>query len=294
MKRFTALIASAALSLGAGSVATAATIPVTDWHTFRATTATTLGGQGTNAPTMGSTTASSSNGFIVGYLPNAIALTNVGDFVTLSFNVSFNDATGVTNNGDNFRWALFDLNGQTPVSGDNFATAGVDGQTDDWRGYWFGHKGGGGAGTNGSIRERTAALASGDNIFAAAAPNNTSAPSLGAVGGTAVTIAGSVNGDNTGPLYTGTLTLTKTAAGIDLSGSFSGTNGANANSFSVSDNTTPSPASFRAVAFLNGSGISADQVIFQNVNVLTNVPEPAAAGVLALSAMAIGMRRRRA
>ena len=73
--------------------------------------------------------------------------------------------------GDNFRYALFDLNGQTPVAAENTATPGVDGQTDNWRGYWFGNKGGGGAGNNGSIRERIADLISGDNIFAAASPN---------------------------------------------------------------------------------------------------------------------------
>ena len=96
-----------------------------------------------------------------------MSLTNLGDRITFSYQVTFTDAGGMSSAGDNFRYALFDLNGQTPVTAENTATAGVDGQTDNWRGYWFGNKGGGGAGNNGSIRERIAALNSGDNAFAA-------------------------------------------------------------------------------------------------------------------------------
>src|SRR5215207_10806543 len=154
-----ALVVAASASLAVASWASAA--PVTDWHTFRASPATTLSGQGTDDPIMGGPTAAetSSNGFLVGYLSQPVTLANEGDFVTLTFNVSFNDdAGGTVGGGDNFRFALFNLNGQTPVTADNTATAGVDGQTDNWRGYWCGHKGGGGAGINGSIRERSAAL----------------------------------------------------------------------------------------------------------------------------------------
>jgi hypothetical protein len=281
-------LVAAALFLSASSAIAA---PVTDWHTFRAAPATTLAGQGTANPVMGTadgtTTVSSSNGFLVGYF-NPISLVNVGDSITLSFNVRFNDDAGVTNGaGDNFRFALFDLNGQTKVTADNTATAGVDGQTDDWRGYWFGTKSGTGTGSGGSIREKITANASGDNPFAAASPNNTTVESKGTVGGTTVTLVSSTDGDATGPLYSGVMTLTKTAAGIDLSGSFTGNDGAN--TFAASDTTSPFPVNFGAVAFLNGGGVSADQLIFSNVSV---VPEPSALALVGLAGLACVRRRR--
>jgi len=193
--------------------------------------------------------------------------------------------------GDNFRFALFDSNGQTKLTDDNYALAGVDGQTDNWRGYWYGVRNGTGTGSGGSIREREAAMAAGeDNPFT----NSTGSPgvSRGTVGGSAVILASSINGDNTGPTYTGTMTITKTATGNDLTGSFSGTNSANANTFAVSDNTSPFPSTFDVVGFLNGNALNADQVIFQDITVTTNVPEPTVLGLAALTAAGFAMRRR--
>lgn len=235
----------------------------------------------------GTTTVTSTNGFLVGYF-DPISLANGGDRITLSFNVSFNDDAGVTNGaGDNFRFALFDLNGQTPVTADNTASAGVDGQTDNWRGYWFGTKSGTGTGSGGSIREKIAANISGDNPFAAAGANGPTVESKGPVDGTTVTLASSTDGDGTGPLYAGVMTLTKTIDGVDLSGSFTGNDGSNL--FSASDTTSPFPLSLGAVSFLNGGGVSADQVIFSNVSVA--VPEPSTLALLAFGGLACVRRR---
>ena len=41
--------------------------PITDWHTFKSPTATTLAGQGTSSPVFGSPSASSSTAFLIGY-----------------------------------------------------------------------------------------------------------------------------------------------------------------------------------------------------------------------------------
>lgn len=234
--------------------------PVTNWHTFRATTATTLSGQGTSSPVYGSTNLTASGSFLIGYL-DALSLTNVGDRITFSFQASFTDAVGMANAMDNFRFALFDLNGQTPVTAENTASAGVNGQTDDWRGYWFGVRHPTGVG---SIRERIAALVSGDNAFAATGDNNPTAPSLGSVGGDGVNFLSST-GPEGGPPYLGVMALEKTPAGVALAGLFGG-NGAT-NLFAVNDDATPFPVNYAAVGYLNGGPLSCDQINFQNVTV---------------------------
>src|SRR5215213_9897436 len=63
--------------------------PVVDWHTFKATTATTLSGQGTDHPTVGSLTTTADASFVIGYLSTPITLTNPGEQITFTFNVSF-------------------------------------------------------------------------------------------------------------------------------------------------------------------------------------------------------------
>ena len=89
-------------------------------------------------------------------------------------------------------------------------------------------------------------------------------------------------------LYTGVMTLEVTAVGtVQLSGSFTGNGGAN--SFSFTDSSTPLTGNYNAVGFLNGSALSADQMIFQDASV---VPEPAAAGLLVVGALMRCARRR--
>lgn len=227
--------------------------PVTNWHTFRATTATTLSGQGTSNPVLGSTNLTGSGAFFVGYF-DPISLTNAGDRLILTFQVSFTDLAGFTNANDNFRFALFDLNGQTPVTVENSATAGVDARTDDWRGYWYGVKHGT---TGGSIRERMA-LISGDNPFSATGGNTGTAPSLGLVGGTGVSFLNVTN-----QTFSAQMILEKTTTGVSLGGYFAGPTGTN--QFLAPDNTSPWPASYGAFGILNGGPLSCDQMNFQNV-----------------------------
>lgn len=281
MKHPTVLVwaAAAGLFASAGN-AFAATIPVTDWHTFRATTATVLSGQGTDDPVVGSVATTSTNAFVIGYFP-ALPLNNVGDKIIFTFGVSFNDGAGVaTTTPDQFRFALYNTNGETLTTADNTATAGNT-DTDGYKGYWFGVKSGS-TGAQGSIRKRTGTTAD-TNTFA-----NASATLLGTAGGTSVSYAGQVNGTGTAVLYTGVMTLEVTAVGtVQLSGSFSGNGGAN--SFSFTDSSTPLTGNYNAVGFLNGSALSADQMIFQDVSV---VPEPAAAGLLVVGALMRCARRR--
>lgn len=246
--------------------------PVTDWRTYKATTATTLAGQGTNDPTFGAIGTSAEASFALGYLTTPAVLgTNVGDFVTLSFGVTFNDAEGLQGVGDNFRFALFDTNGETApdttAGGPNYATAGTD-NTDQFRGYWFGNKGGGGGGFAGSIRERIADLVSGDNAFAATSTNSPTAPSLGPVGGDNVPLIPSLNGDDTGGDYIGELTLTRVAGGlIDLSGILKNAADNVGNEFAASDTTLNASSSYEAVGFLFGGPLDFDQAIFTDIDV---------------------------
>jgi hypothetical protein len=269
---------------------------VTDWRTYRGTAATTLAGQGTGSPTVGNLTGqTASTAVVLGYLDTPAVLgTDVGDTVTLSFNVKFNDLTGMSNSGDQFRFALFDLNGEPEdsISGgasgsENYATAGTT-NTNNFRGYWFGHRGGGGAGAPGSMRERPAALTGSNNPFTNSAGDP--APSLGPVGGSSVPLSGDVNGNGAGPTYIGQMILTRNSlGGIDLSGIFQDSNAASGNVFSATD-STPNAGSYGAVGFLIGGSMNVEQVIFSDVDV-TAVPEPAS--VLLLVSGAIGLLRLR-
>jgi hypothetical protein len=280
---------------------------ITDYRTYKATPATTLAGQGTDDPVVGDLAApanSANSAFVIGYLPAPAVLgSNAGDSVTLSFGVSFNDAVGMANAGDNFRFALFDLNGEAQDSatggaggGPNYATAGTD-NTDDFRGYVFGAKNGSGTGSGGSIRERILMLASGDNAFATAGTNTATAPSLGPVGGDPVTLVSDVAGNGAGADYTGVMTLTRNALGlVDLSGSFIGSNAATGNLFSASDLTPNLSSTYGAVGFLIGGGLNLDQASFQNVDVTVRaIPEPAtwAIGLGSLVGCALVRRRFR-
>jgi hypothetical protein len=255
--------------------------PITDWHTLRATTATTLSGtENSDDPDMGTTATSSSGARLIGYF-SPQTLTNVGESITLTFSVRFNDAVGMGSANDNFRFALYDRNGETAETTTNFNVTGTA-NMDDFRGYAYGVDSAA-SGTNGSLRQRNAGTGTQDP-FAAAANTALSAPS-----GTDVVLVSSVNGDNTGPTYSGALTITLSAPGeVTLSGSFSGNGGLNTYSFV---DTTAVATSYSVVGFLNGGPLSADQATFQNIDV-TFVPEPATAGLLGLGAMGIAMRRR--
>lgn len=256
--------------------------PVSIWRTFKASPATTIdAGQGTGSPVIGTTSASSAASRIIGYFTPQ-TLVNAGDRISLTFTVSFNDAIGMTNGGDNFRYALFDTGGEATPATENIVGNGSD-DTNAFVGYWSGVMTG--VGTNGSLRERHD---TGNNDMFA---NATGTLYPAAIAGTNVPFTGLVNGVGTPTLYSGELTIEKTATGVELSGGFSGNGGAN--TFSVAE-ATPISLTYGAVGFLNAGGISADQVIFQNVDVTyTPIPEPSSAALAGLTCMGMLASRRR-
>jgi hypothetical protein len=257
---------------------------VTNWHTFKASPATTLSGQGTSSPVMGSAATTSSTGFLMGYMDTPLSLANVGDKISFTYSLRFNDATGMAAAGnDNFRFALFDLNGQSQATLDNTATAGVIGQTDDLRGYWFGVRTGP---TGGSIRELVGGQV---NPFANA---NVVSVAGGTISGGPISYSSAVNGVG-GSLYYAEMTLEKTGSGLSLSGYFGG-NGAT-NFFSAVD-SSGFPGSYGAVGFFNGSALNADQILPQDVTVtLVPVPEPSTITLITAGLFATGfhLTRRR-
>jgi autotransporter-associated beta strand protein len=271
-----AVIAAAVASLAWGA-GYASAEDVVDWHTFRAATATPLTGQGTNDPVVGNLAGGTADAaFVIGYLGTPLSLLSEHDQISYSFAVRFNDLTAMANAGDNFRFALFDENSQTRVTANETATAGVDEQTDDYRGYIFGAKNGSGTGSGGSTRERIAHLNVGDNAFAATGDNGPTPPTQGfpptvtatqGVGGDPVVLAASANGNNTGPTYVGNMTLTKTAAGITATGVFIGSNNPTGNIFTFVDTTAPTSSTFGAVGYLVGDALNVEEVSFQDVTV---------------------------
>ena len=277
--RYVAAAVAAAAMLSAGAEALAD--PVADWHTLKATPATVVeSGQGTNDPVIGNLTTTSSASRIIGYFTPK-SLTTVGDRITLSYTVSFNDATGMADGADNWRFALFDRNGESALPDENTAAVGTA-QTDGLRGYWFGVDTIAG-GAQGSIRERSGATAEPDPFA------NASATLLGNAGGTPVDFTSSVNGDGAGPLYEGIMTLELQLGGLALSGSFGNASGMNTFSFLQA---APVATTYGAVGFLNGGALSADQVILRDVDV-TFVPEPSSLALAGLGGLAL-LRRRRA
>jgi hypothetical protein len=276
------------LTIGAllGATMSAHGTPVTDFFSLKATPATTLSGTGnTDDPVLGTAAATADGARLMGYFAPQ-SLTNIGDSITLSYSLAFTVGT-IVNSSDNFRYALYDRNGETPIATDtNLAVAGND-NTDQFRGYWYGVDTNTGAtGAQGTIRERAGTDLAQDDPFA-----NASATQIGSPGGTEVTLA-------SGATYTGTMTLTLTGANeITLTGSFSGTNTAGVNTFSLVD-TTPTTKTFSVVGFLNGGGINADQVSFQNVDVnFLPIPEASSVALIGLVAGVSGLGawlRRRA
>lgn len=267
-----AAVVGAALAPAAAAEAA----PVTDFFTLKASPATTLSGTGnTDDPVLGTGATTADAARMIGYFPD-ITLANTGDFITLSYGMSFTAGT-IANASDNWRYALYDRNGETAeTTNSNLAVVGND-NTDAFRGYWFGvDTNPNPTGVQGTLRERNVVDGSQDDPFANASATNISTPT-----GTATLAAATA--------YTGTMTITRTGlTEVTITGSFTG-NGSNTWSFV---DATAITFTYGVVGFLNGGNINADQVTFSNVLITTNVPEPASMALLGLGGLLVRRRRR--
>jgi hypothetical protein len=236
----------AAAILAAGLFAISAdAAPLTSWTQFSGAISS---GLNTASPVLGNGTADSGdNQSIYAIAPLSYTLTTVGDTLTLSGGVTFSSLA--IPQADQFRFGLYDVNGQSGATG--------------WLGYMASNSGTSGGPTYSRLWER----------------NNPNTGSFGS--GTGATAVANVNAtpSNTSfasGTYTYSLTVTRVATGLEVDWTLIGTNVSSTVSGTYID-TTPQTYTFNRVGFFTGGGLNAAQVSFSNVDLtFVAVPEPAA------------------
>ncbi len=224
----------------------------------------------TASPVIGNgTTESADDQTIYAASASPYTLATVGDTITLSGGVTFTNLNAPQ--ADQFRFGLYDVNGQSGATG--------------WLGYFATNSGTSTGQTYSRLWER-------DN------------PNSGSFGsGAGATLVGTANATPgnlsfaTGS-YTFSLTATRTASGLDLAWTILGTNVTYSVSGTYSD-ATPQTYTFDRVGIFTGGGLNADQVSFSNVDLTytSAIPEPASAAVVLASVaglLTFASRRRRA
>lgn len=199
-------------------------------------------------------------------MPTSHTLSTVGDSITLSGGVAFTNLN--TPDADQFRFGLYDANGQSGATG--------------WLGYFASNSGASAGPTYSRLWER----------------GNPNTGSFGS--GTGATVIGNVNASpsNTSFVsgtYTFSLTYTRTATGLDITWTLIGADVTYSVSKTVSD-TTPQTYTFNRVGFFTGGTLDADQVSFSNIDVTytSAIPEPStfALALGGIACMMAVVRRR--
>lgn len=196
-------------------------------------------------------------------------LSSVGDSVSLSGGIAFSGLA--TPQADQFRFGLYDANGQSGVTG--------------WLGYFATNAGNPSGGTGPTV----------SNLWERSNPNTgsfgsgTGASSISTVGATPSGNA-FVSGN-----YTFSLSIIRVSTGLELSWSLIGTDVTYSLSKTFID-TTPQTYTFNRVGIFTGGGLNADQISFSNIDVsfVSAVPEPASWGVITACLVFgfAGIRRR--
>jgi hypothetical protein len=213
------------------------------------------------------TTTGAAGNQIIGALPQPVMLAAQGDFITLSFNFRFTNITTVTANNAGFRFGLEGSNG-TLVTGDNQGA-----QSNNDLGYYV--QTGVGA---------TTAPAANNTIYR---ENGGIAPILGGTDRASITSNTAGRFFNDELPHSASFTITR-GAGTSMSFSVSYDGGT---AITGTAPTTPYYF-FDEVIFSDGFVTNPVHFNIDNVEVVTNVPEPAA-GLCFLAAMGLGLGRRR-
>lgn len=240
---------------------------VTTWTQNSGSNASNLG---TANPILGTgATDSGDNQQINAVTASSYTLSSVGDSVSLTGGVTF---TGLaTPQADQFRFGLYDVNGQSGVNG--------------WLGYFATNAGNPSGGTGPTV----------SNLWERSNPNTASFGS-----GTGAVSISTVGATPSGPAfvsgsYTFSLSITRVSAGLELAWSMVGTDVTYSFSKTFID-TTPQTYTFNRVGIFTGGGLNADQITFSNIDVtFTAVPEPSTwAAITAVVALGAACMRRRA
>jgi hypothetical protein len=214
-----------------------------------------------NSATLRFATMVANRGFVGVLIGGPITLGAPGDYVTLSF--SFRVSGTLNSNAQGFTFGLYDSNG-TPVTGDDTT------QSDNDRGY----RGQFATGSTGGV-----SIIKEENNVAGGLGTGTGTESL------AVTLSSSTPVAITSSIpHTASMTLTYNSLnslGIVLY--YDGVK--------VADGTSTSPFfSFDEVVFSQGGS---NNLVIDDVSVISNVPEPGVAGLLLMSAVGCLIRRSR-
>lgn len=246
---------SALATLALGLLAAPAhAAPVTTWTQYSGSISS---GLDTSSPVLGNGTADSADSQSIYATVNTITLASTGDSLTLSAGVNLSGL--VTPQADQFRFGLYNVNGQSGATG--------------WLGYFASNSGTSAGPTYSRLWERdnpnTGSFGSGTGATTIA--NVTASPSNTSF----------VSGN-----YTFSLTLTRVATGLQIDWTLIGTNVSYTASGSYLD-TTPQTYAYNRVGIFTGGGLNAAQASFSNVSV-TAVPEPATLGMAVLGLLVAG------
>jgi hypothetical protein len=253
----------------------------TDWWTSTTSSAIEV-----SVGSLGLVTGSSGRGIHATYA--AQTLTNIGDSINSTFAFTTPATVGSAATAA-FKIGLFNTNGNSGLAADLSASSSTPNTIyDPLPGYMMDFDVNPASGANITFREKSPVPGSTGQLL-----GTTTGFTQLAAGGNAYSFAASTN-------YTGTYSITKTAAGIDLSGSLSDASGV-LSTFTTSD-TSPSANTFDLLAFhVNASVFGSSNtpntanngLDFTNVKIeFTTAPEPGSLGVLALCGTLL-MRRRR-
>lgn len=248
--------------------ATAHAEAVTGWTVLQGTPSPGITDADTGSPVVGGDANGADSVGIAGAFPK-VSLLNAGDSIGLSGTVLFAGTEGTSSFANQFRFGLFDLNGQSANTG--------------WLGYYASNSADGGIG---DLRERNA----GNAAIAISSTGTTQVQTFVATGSPAF---------DTAKTYAFGLTFTRQADN-SLNIAWSLNNAADGGAYSLSgtwNDTSPLTYAFDRVAFLSGGNMNADTMRLTNVDVsFTSVPEPSGIVLTAAGAASglIARRRRQA